>query len=387
LASVLWAFSFGLGAPLASLWLQDAGYGPTVIGLNTGVYYLGIVLAAGFIPRLMHRWGRTALIVGMLASGVTVAWFPWGGSLAGWFVLRILNGFASALSLIPLETLVNRTSPDEQRARNFGIYAFSIALGIALGELVGMPMYPVVPRLAFLLGGFTALLAGMVVRAWLTWPALAEEPRHGRTSLAFDRNILSFGGAWSQGFLEGSMMALMPIYLLAIGLSDQGAGWLMGGIIIGVILFQVPVAWLADRFGRTAVLLGCYGVTGAALAALQGGISWPGLAVCLFLAGACSGAFYPLGLALLGERLPSASLGRANAWYLAINSLGSVVGPVLAGNAMEQFGHAAMFAVGNAAVLGVIAIWALLRLYEWFAVAGPAPEGLPQVSTENRSAA
>src|SRR5438876_5977310 len=93
-AGLLWAFSFGLGAPLASLWLGDAGYGDTVIGLNTAVYYLGIALTATLVPGMMRRWRRGTLVAGMLASALTVALFPWGGSLTGWFALRVLNGAA-----------------------------------------------------------------------------------------------------------------------------------------------------------------------------------------------------------------------------------------------------------------------------------------------------
>jgi MFS family permease len=183
--------------------------------------------------------------------------------------------------------------------------------------------------------------------------------------LELGRNVLSFGSAWSQGFLEGGMVALMPIYLLGIGLSDTGVGWLMSGIMMGVILFQVPVAWLADRLGRTAVLLACYAVTAGALAALALGIGWPGLTVCLFLAGACSGAFYPLGLAVLGEQMPACSLSRASAWYLAINCIGSWIGPTVAGTAMEWTGNQGMFLTGEAAVLGVVLVWAVRRIAEW----------------------
>ena len=44
-ASAGWAFSFGVTAPLASLWLKQAGHSDTVIGLNTAVYYGGLALA------------------------------------------------------------------------------------------------------------------------------------------------------------------------------------------------------------------------------------------------------------------------------------------------------------------------------------------------------
>src|SRR4051812_41566238 len=104
LASGCWAFNFGLGAPLASLWLRDAGCSDTLIGLNTGLYYLGIALAANLVPGMMRRWGRSALVLGMVASAGTVAFFPWAGGLLGYFVLRGLNGVAGAISLIPLES-------------------------------------------------------------------------------------------------------------------------------------------------------------------------------------------------------------------------------------------------------------------------------------------
>jgi MFS family permease len=383
LSAQLWAFSFGLGAPLASLWLQDKGHGPIVIGWNTGVYYLGIALAAVLVPWLMRRSARSCLVVGMLASAATVAAFPWGGGLVGWFVLRLLNGVAGAMSLIPLETLINRNAVPEQRSRDFGYYAFNVALGMALGTLLGTQLYPTVPHTAFLCGGLAALLATVIVWAWLHLPVFAAEPRHERTPLAFGRNFLSFGSAWSQGFLEGGMVALMPIYLLGIGLSDTGVGWLMSSIMIGVIVFQVPVAWLADRLGRTAVLLACYGVTAAALAALACGIGWPSLTLCLFLAGACSGAFYPLGLALLGERLPASGLSRASAWYLAINCVGSWIGPTVAGTAMEWYGNGGMFLTGEAAVIGVVVLWAAWRFYERL----DRPADIPEAPLAERQAA
>src|SRR5579871_571922 len=341
LSAAGWAFGFGLGAPLTSLWLRDAAETATlpglsaaagwlgletVIGMNTGIYYLGIALAAALVPGCMRRWGRGCLVAGMTASGLTIAALPWSGSLLVWFLLRLANGVAGAMSLIPLETVVNRHSPPEQRARNFGYYAFSVALGWALGNLIGLQMYGAAPRLALTVGGLGSVLAAAVLRAARDWPAEPPAEPRRRSPLAFRSNFLSFGSAWSQGFLEGGMVAFLAMYLLFLGLADTEVGWLTSAIMIGVILFQVPIAWLADRLGRTAVLLGCYAVTAAGLAFLPWCAAASGwLRLWLFLVGACSGAFYPLGLAVLGERLPGPRLARANAWYLAINCCGSLV--------------------------------------------------------------
>jgi MFS family permease len=361
LVSAGWAFSFGLGAPLASLWLSDAGHSDSVVGLNTGVYYLGIAVTAIAVPWLMRRMGRSCPALGFALSGATVILFPWGISLFGWFVLRLLNGIGGAMSLIPLETYVNRHSPAEQRSRNFGFYAVAIAVGWALGNLLGLQMYDSAARSAFVLGGIVTLAAVPLLWLYLPWPEEPAAERGQPVPIPWRRGLLSFGSGWGQGFLEGSMVSLLPIYLLFLGLSKDEVSWLTSGIMIGVILFQVPVAWLADRLGRSRVLLGCHIAVLAALIALpfcSGHILLP---ICLFLIGACSGAFYPLGLSLLGEQVRVAALARASACYLALNCLGSLIGPIVTGIVMDYYGKAAMPAAGIAACLTVLTAWLLFR--------------------------
>jgi MFS family permease len=365
LASGCWAFGFGLAAPsgLCSLWLQQAGCCDTVIGLNTSVYYFGILLASAFVPWMIRAWDRKCVIAGMVLSGLSVALFPWGEGLAGWLVLRFVNGLAGAMSLVPTETMVNHNAPPEQRARNFGFYAFSVALGIAVGILAGLQLFEADALLAFWLGGAVSLVGAILIWRALPVEATFPEEEFIRSPIDVPGNLLSFASAWSQGFLEGGMVAFLTTYLLFLGYSEGGASWLLGGTMVGVILFQIPVAWLADKLGRLAVLFGCYGVVVAGLLCLplSAGLAW--LGIWLFLLGACSSAFYPLGLALLGERVPPSGLAKANAWYLALNCLGSLIGPLLMGKAMDVFGKHALFTVGEAAVLFLLAAWAIVQLH------------------------
>lgn len=361
LASGGWAFSFGLGAPLASLWLRDAGHSAAVIGLNTSVYYVGVALAAFAVPILMRRASRLCVAGGIFADAVATAAFPWADALSAWFVLRLIGGIATALSLIPMETLVNHNAPPERRARDFGLYAFSVALGIALGSLIGLPLYPIAPRLAFALGGLVTLAAAVV--AWLGWPneELAVEENESDGPLSLSANILSYGTAWVQGFLEGGFLTFLSLYLLGCGYTEGGVSLLVGGLFAGVILCQVPLAWLADRLGRWHVLLGCHGLLLIVLLVVHWGPGTPLLAVSLFLLGTCCGALYPLGLALLGDRIPLAGLARANALYLASNCAGSLCGPVLFGLVIDRFGGPAQFLVGMAAVLAILGLSAAVN--------------------------
>ena len=134
------------------------------------------------------------------------------------------------------------------------------------------------------------------------------------------------------------------------------------GAAIGVLLCRRPrharpSAWLTAGISF-ALYVALVWVLGPLLAPTKDtGVAW--LAFWLFAVGACSGALYPLGLALLGERTPPQGMSRAGAWFLASNCLGSVTGPVVAGKAMDLFGKEAMFVAGGAAIVVVFAGWAI----------------------------
>jgi len=71
-----------------------------------------------------------------------------------------------------------------------------------------------------------------------------------------------------------------------------------------------------------------------------------------------------LGVTLLGERLPPTALARGNARFLTFNCLGSLVGPAVAGAAMDLFGKRALFVAGQGAVLLVLGTWGIQRYIE-----------------------
>src|SRR5262249_17865683 len=255
----------------------------------------------------------------------------------------------------------NHSAAPEHRSRNFGLYAVSMALGIAAGTGLGLQYYTDAPHLVFAIAGVPAVVAAGLIG--VCPGAFAPPPQEtGRClELAVRRNVLSFGSAWSQGFLEGGMVGHLAVYLLFLGMSEGATSWVVSGIMIGIIVFQVPVAGLADRFGRTGALIACYAATAVALAVMPfcGPSAW--LVAALLVAGACSTAFYPLGVTLLGERLPPSALARGNARFLMFNCLGSVVGPAGAGAAMDVFGKPALFVSAEGAILLVLATWGVQR--------------------------
>ncbi len=362
-ASAGWAFSFGLGSQVVSHWLKEQGNSDTVIGLSHSFYYFGLAVASCLVPLMTRRLGPVwCAALGMIFSGVTLALFPLADNVALWYLLRFLNGWAGAMSLVPLETIVSRDSAPEKKTVNFGCYGVSLTVGGALGIAVGPHLYPLGYGTTFSMGACAPLVAAGVLLAGM-W-------RHSRQSVAHDsavplgwgRNFLSYGTAWAQGFLEGGMLAFLLLFLETRGLSSEAAGTLMSVTMIGIILFQVPIAWLADRLGKTSMLLGCYSVVVLGLIAIPWLPNGYWLAFTLFAFGAFTGAMYPLGLSLLSDNMPEAGLARAYAWYLAIECVGSQAGAAAMGKARDLWGESSMFVVGLAAVLAVLGVWLALRV-------------------------
>src|SRR5262249_55474700 len=161
----------------ADLGPEAHGWKNKVVGANTTAYYLGMALGAFIAPGLMRRGSVRCAVLGMTVAGVTAAVLPWG-ALWWWFAVRFAHGIAGALSVIPLETYVNRDAPPECRARNFGFYAVALMLGYALGNAAGLELHAELQRFAFALGGAVSLLAALVVWLWLPEPKSVEGAPH-----------------------------------------------------------------------------------------------------------------------------------------------------------------------------------------------------------------
>lgn len=379
-AVALWAVSFGVGSQATSHGLRADGASDTVIGLAHAAYYLGVALASVVTPALTARFGVAASSLGMAVTAAALVAFPWAAGEAGWLVCRGVAGAGCAWALIPLETLISRRVSAERRSEAFGYFALATTLAGALGIALGLEACDANGLFgawlgnadaAFRLGAvFPACGAGV---AWLTLghePLTCDDDAVAPPTTLDAGRVLSFGTAWGQGFLEAGLIAFLSLHLAGLGLTEATVGRLMGAAMAGVVACQAPMGWLGDRLGRQRTLLACYAVTIAGLVALPHIAPLAAMGLTLFVVGACSGAMYPLGMALLGD-LRGPALARAYATYLAMECVGSLMGAAIMGRVRDLWGGDAMFVVGAAALAGVVTLWAVARLRQ----TEPRPSG------------
>ncbi len=329
----------GLSYPLLALILEDMGARSGLIGLNAAMGPIGIILSAPFIPALARRFGAWFIcFISFCMSAVLLLLLGLFRDLMIWFALRLLLGVAINVIFIVSEAWINQLAEPRTRGRTIGLYNTIAAAGFALGPLtlalIGSHGWP-----PFLVG-----VSGILIAL----PVLVLAKNHlpefdGRE----DSSVLSFLSlapllllaVASAALADQTALSLLPIYGLQHGLSEATAAFMLAVLIVGNVVLQIPLGWLADRISRRYLLcaLAFGAVIGSILLpALIGGsmLLWP----MLFVWGAIAYGTYTIALIELGDRFSGALLLAGNGAFAIMWGIGGIVGPPIAGATMDLLG-------------------------------------------------
>jgi len=155
----------------------------------------------------------------------------------------------------------------------------------------------------------------------------------GRSAGAWlNRNVIGMG---LTSFLSDAghemATAVLPSFLAVIGAPAAALG-LIEGIADAVSSFvKLGAGWYSDRIGhRKGIAVGGYFLTGVAKGLFALAAAWPLVLVGRTIAWFGRGIRGPLRDAMLAESVPAESRGRAFGFHRAGDTLGAVVGPLLA---------------------------------------------------------
>ena len=337
------SLTHGLTMPLLSLVLSHQGVDDTLIGLNTGTYFIAIFAVAPFASRLMRTRGPALLmlvsILAMAALFVLLRAFP---NVWAWFPLRFGLGVAASFLWIAGEAWVNHAADEAQRGRIIAVFGVVVSAGFALGPAI-LSLTGTEGWAPFLATTGLLLAAGAVLV-----PALGSAPRlRGKTSGPLARYVLiapvAMFGYFAFAAGDAVLLTFLPIYAVGTGLGEADAVRLLAVLAIGSMALQYPIGWLADHIDSHAL------VAAIALALLAGSaaLPWvlqPGViaTVFMFFYGGALGALYTISLVLLGRQFRGADLAAASAMLSVMFCVGAFVWPPLGGAIMDRFGERAM---------------------------------------------
>ncbi|MEB3331907.1 MAG: MFS transporter [Synechococcaceae cyanobacterium] len=359
------------------------------VGLLGGAYALAQFIVTPLIGALSDSYGRKPVIVVCVAGSVlalslfaiTIS-LPWarlwpaaaaaGVPLSLLFLARLLDGVSGGTAATAGAVLAD-VSPPEQRARAFGLIGVAFGLGFILGPALGgllaerSVVLPVLVALAFALFNLLVVLALLpethppqfrrrLPRRRELQPItplvrVFRDPQVRRLCLAFLLFFLAFS----------AFTAVLVVYF------KQVFGWGPGlataaFVVVGVVATLVQgglIGPLVRRFGEARLCLAGVGfvISGCLLIAVATparGVALVFPAVAVLALG--SGLLTPCLRSLVSRRLEAQGQGVALGSLQALQSLGSFLGPPLAGLAYVNLGPRSPFWIGITLLLAVAAL-------------------------------
>ena len=338
--AAMFGLTYSLSAPLIALQLAARGLDETWIGINAAMHALGVLLIAPALPWLAVRLGIRRVVLGALAlAALVLLAFAAAPPLWAWFVLRVLLGVASEQLFVLSETWTSDLAPETARTRTMATYTAVMSVGLALGPLL-MSAFGAEGPAAFLAGTVPLLLAALVVAV----PGVTVPPAAAAHGLSLWRTVraapVAIAATGLNAAVETAGLSFLAIYAMRVGWSEPRAANLVSIMMIGAVLLQIPIGWLGDRMDRQRLV----GVL--ALVAGLGALVWP-LALhdlrfaypLVFVWGGVFVGIYTLMLAIVGSRFRGGDLVGIYAAMGLTFGLGALIGPALAGIAMDATLH------------------------------------------------
>jgi MFS family permease len=354
---------YGITFPLLALVLDNQGVSKTLIGLSTMTQAAAVVLLAPLAPAILRRFAPSRLmqvitvvqaILLIVAGLFPNVWF--------WFPLRFVIGAFNALLWIASEALINDLAEERWRGRVIGLYASVGAAGFAMGPLLLIltgsdGMLPFYSTSALILCAGIPLF--IVAHRKL---GQAGESGHGFWKLFLLAPAIMLANIVYAATAE-SQLTFFPLFAVSLGVNESFSLGLLSIMGAGAMILVVPLSWLADHVDRMGLLAACVLLSMTGLWLMPSLIQQPLTgSVFAFVFGGVEGMIYALGVMLVGEQFKGALLAAATTLFTAFWGAGTVLGPLVTGVGMDQFGSDRMALI----LLAMFALYLPLPVVSWW---------------------
>ena len=350
------------------------------LGLLAGSYALAQFLVTPLIGALSDRHGRRPVIavcvsgsvlgLGLFAYTVSLPWPNGAGlPLVLLFTARIIDGISGGTAATAAAVLAD-ISPPEQRARAFGLIGVAFGVGFILGPGIGGWLATFAIDLPVWVATGFALINLLVVVLLLP----ETHPPQARTTGSITRELNPFsriGNVIGSGSISQLSACFFLFFLAFNGFTailvlyfKQRFGWgpelaTFAFLVVGLVATVVQgglIGPLVKRFGEWRltmsglglVIVGCLLIPGVGAADRVGAVM---VSVSLLALG--TGLVTPNLRSMVSRRLGNQGQGTALGSLQALQSLGSFLGPPLAGLAYDRIDPTSPF-TGAALLLVVV---------------------------------
>lgn len=311
-------------------WVFSAGIG----GLLPGAFFGGWIA---------DRIGRKKILIGaVLLFGVFSLGTAYVGSFSSLLLARFMTGLGLGAALPNLIALCAEAVGEQRRGTAISIMYAGVPLGGALAAVVAM-LFTEHWQATFIIGGLVPLLVVPLMLALLPESTAFRQQQGGGAAARTSTGQALFGegrgrttlALWLSYFFTLTVMYMLlnwlPSLLLEQGFSKPQAGLVQMLFNIGGALGSLLGGLLLDRCNGIKVVLFVYAGLLAALAGVGLSVGMVPMAVAGFAAGLFVMAAQLVLYALAPPSYPTSVRATGVGAAVAIGRLGSVAGPLAAG--------------------------------------------------------
>jgi MFS family permease len=243
-------FAAGLLFVLVVVRAREAGFSTQAIGLLQSSYQVGWLIAAVFIPNLIHRVGHIRVFAAMtaLGSAVILLQILHIDELA-WILDRLVMGVCIAGLMVVSESWLNEMSDNSERGRNLAIYTI-VSWGAPIAGIWILRFGEPSDDQFFILASVLISLAAIPLLLSATQtPTLIETAHFGLKKL-YRITPLGTTGTLLSGMCHGAFFGMTPLYGSVIGLDLSQISTLTSLALFSGIVLQWPIALASDRYDR-----------------------------------------------------------------------------------------------------------------------------------------
>ncbi|HWI65798.1 MAG TPA: MFS transporter [Symbiobacteriaceae bacterium] len=344
---------FSVLFPVLPHYARQVGATEAQWGWIVAAYSFMQFLFSPFWGGLSDRVGRKGvLLIGLAGYTGTFLALAFASTLPAVFVIRTISGALTAATLPTAMAYVGDNTTKEERAKGMGVLGAAMGLGVIFGPMIGAFLSQISLSTPFLAsaasGAVTFVLALLMLpesRPSYTGPRPSRwEAVRGQVGML---NVVSFVVSFAIAGFEATF-ALFILDRFAMGQLSQGM--LFGLIGVAAAVMQGALGHrLMKRYGDESAMVGGMALIAGGLLLVIAAWSSSSLYWMVPVYGLGFGLARPAVATLVSKR--ATRQGAAIGAMDAMDSMGRVIGPVVAGTAYGHFGAASPYWIGAGVVL------------------------------------
>ncbi len=276
---------FAFLMPFFPLFARDLGATPLDIGLLVSIFMLTRAILAPVFGRMSDKSGhrKNILLLGSIMYAVLMIAFALSQNILELYIIRALQGVASAAYWPIAESLIADLTTMKYRGRAMGIYMTSNNMAFFLGPGAAGIIFMIFNkyygfsellsyRFSFIIAGLIAFISTIIILVGVKEPSVEKKREIEQANAKYIKKIgyrdihemydvnkalLSFYVmALANGFAMGMSMPIFVLYMSDfLKFQPEYVGFVLSAAGFSNIVSSYPAGWLSDKFGRRGVII------------------------------------------------------------------------------------------------------------------------------------